>query len=114
MIKPKKTFRSPTGGSETGPGRGISNSSFGTGIKVAPRSVRKKAATVANKPIKVKSGGNVQPATAKKTIANNPAGVGKAPSPSRVKWDLETAKLGARKGKTVKINSAPKRTSGNR
>lgn len=77
---------------------------------VAKKPVSKRAAVKppTTKTVQIKSGGNVKPATAKKTIANNPARVGNAPSPSRVKWDLETAKLTARKGKTVKINSAKK------
>ena len=80
------------------------NFSRGT-VKVAPM-LKKKAAVKPGDTVKIKSGGDVKPATAKKTIANNPARVGNAPSPSRVKWDLETAKLTARKGnKTVKIRS---------
>lgn len=31
MIKPKKTFRSPSAGSESGPGRGLGNSRGNTG-----------------------------------------------------------------------------------
>ena len=53
----------------------------------------------------IKSGGNIKPATPKVTRANTSAGVGKAPSKADVKWDMEKAKLSARKGKTVKINS---------
>ena len=54
---------------------------------------------------RVKSGGNVKPATLKVTKANTSAGVGKAPSKNDAKWDMEKAKLSAKKGKTVKINS---------
>jgi hypothetical protein len=54
---------------------------------------------------RVKSGGNIKPATPKVTKANTSAGVGKAPSKADAKWDFEKAKLAAKKGKTVKINS---------
>ena len=57
------------------------------------------------KPVKIKSGGDIKPATPKVTRANTSAGVGKAPSKADVKWDMEKAKLSAKKGKTVKINS---------
>lgn len=114
MVAPKKKFLSPSAGSESGPGRGLGNSrgssalsnEFGKGIKVAPRSIKKTAAVKPKETVKIKSGGNIKPATPKKTIASHPSNVGKAPSPERVKWDLETAKLTARKGnKTVKIRS---------
>ena len=88
-----------------GGGRGLSNE-FGKNVKVAPRSLKKRAAVKPKEIIKVTSGGNIKPATPKRTRANNPANIGNAPSPSKIKWDLETAKLYARKGnKTIKIRS---------
>jgi hypothetical protein len=109
-MKPKKIISNRgevgVGGSARGGSR-LSNT-FGRAPKVEAKKPPKKVAASPKAPIKIKSGGNIKPATPKKTIASNPARVGNAPSPSRVKWDLETAKLMAKKGKTVKINSAKK------
>jgi hypothetical protein len=76
--------------------------------EAAKRSAADVRTGMPNATVKIKSGGNIKPATPKKTIASNPGNVGNAPSAGKVKWDLETAKLYAKKGKTVKINSAKK------
>jgi hypothetical protein len=110
-IKPKKVISSR---GEIGVGGGNRGASSGGNVIKKEVMLKKKAAVKPKTTVKIKSGGDIQPASIKKTIASNPANVGRAPSPDRVKWDLETAKLYARKGKTVKINSAPRRTSGNK
>ena len=53
--------------------------------------------------VKIKSGGNIKPATTKKTIASHPANVGRAQSADRIKQDLDAINFLARKGKIVKI-----------
>lgn len=107
-MKPKKIISNRgevgVGGSARGGSR-LSNT-FGRAPKVEAKKPPKKVAASPKGPVKIKSGGDIKPATPKRTRANNPANVGNAPSKERIKWDLETAKLGAKKGnKTVKITS---------
>ena len=116
-IKPKKVISSRGEPGVGGGSRGVSGGRESY-VVPAPKILRakpvKRVAVRKNAPVKIKSGGDIKPATDKKTIANHPALVGRAPSLDRVKLDLANAKLYTTKGKTIKINSAPRRTSGNK
>ncbi|NBV71725.1 MAG: hypothetical protein EBR60_06710 [Burkholderiaceae bacterium] len=88
-----------------GGGRGLSNE-FGKNVKVASRSLKKRAAVKPKEPIKVTSGGNIKPATSKVTRANNKSGVGvNTRSSDTIKRQMQDMMSLVKKGKTVKITN---------
>jgi hypothetical protein len=104
-MKPKKIISSRgESGVGAGPGRGAS--SGGNVIKKEVM-LKKKAVAKPKTTVKVKSGGNIQPAGTKKTIASNPANVGRPQSTERIKYDVENMMSLISRGSKVKINTDP-------
>lgn len=110
-IKPKKVISSRGEIGVGGSSRGVSSS--GNTIKKEVM-LKKKAAVKPKTTVQIKSGGDIKPATSKNTIANNSRSVGRPQSSERIKYDMENMQMYIGKGKKIKINSAPKRTSGSK
>jgi hypothetical protein len=114
-MKPKKIISSrgesgvgagPGRGSSGGAGGGRLSNTFGNAPKQFAVRPVKKVASRKNAPVKVKSGGDIKPATLKKTIANNPAGVGKyTKSSDSIKREMQSMMDLIQKGNKVTVNT---------
>jgi hypothetical protein len=107
-MKPKKIMNvnRPEGiGGGRGAGEGRLSNTFGNAPKQFAVRPVKKVALRKNAPLKVKSGGDIKPATSKVTRANNSAGVGRPQSSERIKNDMNNMMDLISKGSKVKINT---------
>jgi len=121
-MKPKKIIssRGESGvgagsgrGSSGGAGGGRLSNTFGNAPKQFAVRPVKKVASRKNAPVKVKSGGDIKPATSEVTRANNKANVGvNTRSSDSIKREMQSMMDLIQKGNKVKVNTDPTKPKG--